>query len=417
MEENGQRNTIALSTVANKTATILMATVMAIYIGRRGGSPLAVSLVYTVYWAGLMLFAPIWGAVADITGRRRVVLVVTAVFATAATAPLVFFGGVWQMIGFRGLYAVFAAGFLPVMLTLVNRRGGTSTRGRALGFFNSATAVGLMAGRFFSGVLIDFLRPDQVFLAIAGISAVVIAAIAGVRDPTPDPDGEFTISALFEEVRNRLYPTAGDTEHLRCNGLQWLYVAVFLRNLTVLGMGGVLPVYLVSKVGVSAFLMGILLTVNPVAQVVFMYVLGHISDLVGRKPLIVGGALSSGAYAAVLSVATVPSSLAGRVAVAAVGFLLLAAGFSALMTGAIAFIGDIAPAERESELIGLRQTARGLGGAVGPIILGTLATVASYSVAFAATSLLSLAAAVTVGYHLVESHTDAKLSDPFAVLD
>ncbi|HET7323501.1 MAG TPA: MFS transporter [Halococcus sp.] len=417
MRENGQRNAIALGAAANKTATILMGTVMAIYIGRNGGSPLAVGLVYSVYWAGLMLFAPVWGAVADATGRRRAVLAVTAVFATAATAPLVFSHGIERMVGFRGLYAVFAAGFLPVMLTIVNQRGGESTRGRALGFFNSATAVGLMAGQFFSGVLIDFFRPDRVFLVIAGTSVLVVVSVAGIRDSTAEYHHEVSLSTLLGEVRNRLYPLTGDTEYLRRNGLQWLYVAVFLRNLTVLGISGVLPVYLVSKVGVSTFLMGVLLAINPVAQVAFMYVLGRISDHIGRKPLIVVGAISSGVYATVLAVATVPSSLAGRVVVATVGFLLLAGGFSALMTGTIAFIGDIAPVEHESELIGLRQTARGLGGAVGPVVLGTLATVAGYSVAFAVGGLLSLAAAVAVASHLVESHTGTELRKRVVDLD
>lgn len=74
------------------------------------------------------------------------------------------------------------------------------------------------------------------------------------------------------------------------------------------------------------------------------------------------------------------------------------------MTGAVAFIGDIAPAERESELIGLRQTVCGLGGAIGSLILGTLATVAGYSVTFAIGSLLALTAAATAAYHLTESH-------------
>ncbi|MFC7189009.1 MFS transporter [Halocatena marina] len=179
--------------------------------------------------------------------------------------------------------------------------------------------------------------------------------------------------------------------------------------MTVLGVGGLLPIYLVARVGVSTFLMGALLTINPICQVVFMYVLGRVSDIMGRKPLIVGGAFGSGLYAAVLSMATVPTSIVGRVAVVAIGFLLLAGGFSALMTGTIAFIGDIAPEERESELIGFRQTARGLGGAIGPSVLGAIATVMSYSVAFAVGSLLSFVAAAIVAYHLIESHPSAEL--------
>ncbi|WP_248904769.1 MFS transporter [Halocatena marina] len=411
MESKRQRVAIGVGAIANKAAVMLMGTVMSIYIGRNG-SPFAVGLVYTVFWAFLMIFSPIWGSVADITGKRRAVLVGTALLATLGTAPLIFVNGVGPMIGFRALFAVFAAGFLPVMLTIVNQHGGASTRGRSLGFFNSATAVGLMAGQFFSGILIDALSPNRVFLVVTGVSALVAVACAFVDEPTAtnrDPSR----SVLFAEIRSRL--VGGDTDVLHRNGIRWLYVAVFLRNMTVLGVGGLLPIYLVARVGVSTFLMGALLTINPICQVVFMYVLGRVSDIMGRKPLIVGGAFGSGLYAAVLSMATVPTSIVGRVAVVAIGFLLLAGGFSALMTGTIAFIGDIAPEERESELIGFRQTARGLGGAIGPSVLGAIATVMSYSVAFAVGSLLSFVAAAIVAYHLIESHPSAELDASLAL--
>lgn len=406
VELNRQRVVIGLGAAANKGSVILMGTVMSIYIGRNG-SPFAVSLVYTVYWAGLMVFSPIWGSIADITGRRRAVLVATALLATLGATPLIVMDGIWSMIGFRGLFAVFAAGFLPVMLTIVNQQGGTTTRGRSLGFFNSATAVGLMAGQFFSGALIDIFSPNRVFLVVTGVSALVVVAVVFIDDPT-STDENPSLSTLYEEIRDRLF--GSNTKSFQRNGIRWLYVAVLLRNMTVLGMGGLLPIYLVAKVNVSTFLMGVLLTINPIAQVVFMYVLGRVSEFMGRKPLIVGGAFASGLYAAVLSVATVPASLAGRIAIVTLGFLSLAGGFSALMTGTIAFIGDIAPEERESELIGFRQTARGLGGAIGPSILGGIATVTSYSVAFAVGSLLAFAGATIVAYHLVESHpTELKI--------
>ena len=387
---------------------------MAVYVGRHG-SPFAVSLVYTMFWAGMMVFSPIWGAIADITGRRRMVLSGTALLATLAAAPLVLVNDVWSMIGVRGLFAVFAAGFLPVMLTVVNQRGGTSTRGRSLGFFNSATAVGLMAGQFFSGVLLGVFSPERVFLIVTGVSALVIVATGFVHDSTPDPCEPPTVSIILGEIRDRLFLGADDAANLRRNGIRWLYVAVLLRNMTVLGMSGLLPVYLITRVNVSAFLMGILLTINPLAQIIFMYLLGRLSDVTGRKPLIVGGAVASGVYALVFSLATLPSTLVGRVVIVTIGFLILAGGFSALMTGTIAFIGDIAPSDRESELIGFRQTARGLGGTIGLVILGLIATVTNYSIAFAAGSLLAFTAAATVAYHLVESHPDATLGNPLAI--
>jgi MFS family permease len=133
--ENRQQAVIAVASAARFMGGILMGTAMAVYVGE-SGSEFAVSSVYTAYFLGMMLFAPFWGAVADVTGRRRAVLVGTAVGATAAVVPLVWVRGVWAPVGFRALYAAFAAGFSPVLLAIVSERGGREGRGRSLGFFS-----------------------------------------------------------------------------------------------------------------------------------------------------------------------------------------------------------------------------------------------------------------------------------------
>lgn len=60
---------------------------MTVYIGYHD-SPFTVSLVYTVFWAGLMVFSPIWGTVADVTGKRRTVLAGTAILATLESSEV-----------------------------------------------------------------------------------------------------------------------------------------------------------------------------------------------------------------------------------------------------------------------------------------------------------------------------------------
>ncbi|WP_458210997.1 MFS transporter, partial [Haladaptatus sp. NG-SE-30] len=124
---SGQDVAIAVAAAANKGATILMGTVMAIYIGRIG-SPLDVGLVTATFFFGLMVFSPVWGAIADVTGRRRAVLIVSAGLAALTVLPLTFVDGVAGPLGLRTLFAIFAAGFLPVMLTVVSERGGDGGR-------------------------------------------------------------------------------------------------------------------------------------------------------------------------------------------------------------------------------------------------------------------------------------------------
>ncbi|PSP55492.1 MFS transporter [Halobacteriales archaeon QS_1_67_19] len=406
-----------------------MGTALAVYVGERG-SPFAVSMVLTAYFLGLMVFSPVWGAIADVTGRRRTVLVATGATATLAVLPLLAADGVVAPIGARGLYAVFAAGFAPVMLTIVSAHGGESGRGRSLGFFNSTRAVGFAGGQLTVGALLGLLAPEQLYLVIAAVSLVSTLAVAFVSDPTPEPadgepsreDGGPSLADLRAEIKDRLFPAAGERDHLTTNGLGWLYVALALRNMTVLGVMSLMPPYLTGQVGVSEFVMGALLAINPAGQVVFMLVFGRLADAVGRKPLIIAGMAGSGLFAVIAGVATAPDAHLARLLVAGTAFVVIAAAFSAMTTGALAFIGDVAdeirtatarrqddaaPAERESELMGLRSTAKGVGGVLGPPAFGAVATVASYETAFLGGSVLAFCAAGLAGVRLVESRTSA----------
>lgn len=398
-----QRVVVALASVARFAAAVLMGTGLAVIVERTGGSPFAVSMVLGAYFGGMMLFAPVWGAVADATGRRRDVLLATTVLATLTVPFLVVAEGVWLPIGLRGLYAVFAAGFSPVMLSFASARGGDDGRGEEMGFFNSARGAGLTLGQVGAGVLLGLLAPDAFYLAVAAVSAVAALAVVFVTDPA-DVDGTTDPETVLAEVRRRLYPPPEERDHFDRGGLRWLYVALVARNTTVLGVISLLPTYFAGPVGASTAVMGALLALNPAGQTVCMYVFGKAADAYGRKPLITGGMAGSGAFAVVAAGATLPPTLPLRVAVSALAMVLIAASFSAMNTGAVAFIGDVAPAEHESGLLGLRTTAKGLGGLLGPFVVGSLATVTSYRTAFVLGSALAFGAAALAAARLTETN-------------
>lgn len=414
--EGRQRLVIAVAGATRFMTGILMGTGMAVYVGDAGGSAFAVSMVLTAYFVGMTVFAPVWGAIADVTGRRRAVMVATGTLATLAVLVLaavgevgpaislggLTVGGVWVPIALRGLYAVFAVGFIPVMLSVVSARGGADGRGRSLGFFNSARAVGFSGGQVAVGTLLGLLAPASLYLLIAAVSLVSTVTAVLVVDPTRSPERQPTASDVAGEVRTRLLPAVGDRAHLRTNGLRWLYVAIALRNMTVLGVMSLMPVYLTGPVGVTTAVMGVLLAINPTAQVVFMYLFGRVADRAGRTLPIVAGIAGSGVFAVVVALVPLPGNTLVRLVVAGAAFVTIAAAFSAMTTGALAFIGDVAPPERESELMGLRSTAKGVGGILGPPLIGTVATATSMQVAFGTGSVLALGAAVLAAVSLTE---------------
>lgn len=383
---------------------ILLATGLAVYVGRNG-SPFAVASVLAAYSLGIMLFAPVWGAIADITRRRRSVLIGTGLLATLALFLLVFVQNHWVAIGLVTVYAAFAAGFLPVALTLVSEQGGATNRGRAIGHFNSAKSLGATAARFLVGALVAVLAAANFFVALAVGSLLATFAVAFVADPTADGRPLPSVRALGSEVRRRLVPVGNGRTALTANGLHWLYLAHGFRNMTISGLLSLLPVYLIVVVGTSETEMGLLLGLGSALQILFMYGFGRVVDAHGRKSFIVYGMVGSALFALVMAGASLPGSLVVRELVVGSGFVIRAVAVSAIFAGSYAFIGDVAPVERESELMGMLSTVKAVGGVIGPLVLGAVATVWSYELAFAGASLFAVAAAAFVAKGVVESYT------------
>lgn len=396
-----QRVAIALGAGTQFGTILFIGTVMAVYVGERG-SPFAVSMVLSAYFLGMMVFAPVWGVIADVTGRRRAVLFVTAVGATITLPVLFVVDSVWGQIGIRVVFSIFTVGFLPVILTIVSERGEESTRGRSVGFFTSTRSIGSAASQFGAGVLLGYFFPQQLYLIATGFSAVTILAVLLLEDPTPDPENDLEWADFSEQVRERIVPT-GIVSRLD-TGLRWMYIALVLRNVTVMGTMSLMPVYILQQVGSSEFTMGVLLGLGPAVQIASMYAVGRLSDSMGRKPLLLVGVAGSGLFPLAASAALLAPALVVREVVVGLGFVTKALAYSALTIGSVTFVGDVADVAEESELMGLRSTAKGIGGIVGPALIGGIATAASMEAAFVAGGLLVLAGAVPLRTRLTETN-------------
>ncbi|MDZ7701666.1 MAG: MFS transporter [Halobacteriales archaeon] len=402
--------TIGLAGATRTAIGILVATGLAVYVGREA-SPFAVASVLAAYSFGVMLFSPIWGAIADITRRRRTVLIGTGVLATLSLLLLSVVQNIWLSIAMVAVYAAFAAGFLPVLLTIVSEHGGATNRGRAIGNFNSAKSVGATGARFLVGVLLALLTSAGFFFVMAIGSLVATIAVVFVDDPTADGRPLPTLRTLLGEVRRRLIPVGDGRTALTANGLHWLYLAHGFRNMTISGLMSLLPVYLIVVVGTSATEMGLLLGLGSALQILFMSAFGRVVDARGRKSFVVYGMVGSGAFALFAAGATLPGGLLFREIIVGSGFVVRAIAVSAIFAGTYAFIGDVAPIERESELMGMLSTVKGIGGVIGPLLLGAVATIWGYEIAFAGSSLFAFAAAAFVAKGVVESYPAPSINE------
>jgi MFS family permease len=192
-----------------------------------------------------------------------------------------------------------------------------------------------------------------------------------------------------------------------------VFVALVGRHAAVRGVGALVPIYLLAELSVSPATMGLLLTVASLGQVICMPVVGRLADAGPLRRVVLAGFLASATYPWLLGGASVVGG-PGGIATAVAGFLAIALGFSALDIGVIAVVGRVVPRDRESAFLGLRATAGGLGGVIGPTLVGAGVVAFGYVSTFAAAGVVVLLAAGLAATRLPEPPRIADDAPPLA---
>jgi predicted MFS family arabinose efflux permease len=147
------------------------------------------------------------------------------------------------------------------------------------------------------------------------------------------------------------------------------------------------PLFARGPLGASELGVGVAVGVFAVTALVLRPYAGRLSDRVGRRPLLVGGALAVAAVlAAHVLVAQLPGLVGLRLAFGAAEAFFFVAGFAA--------VADLAPPGRTGEALSFNSLSLYLGIALGPLIGQALLDAGGFTLAWLGGSALALAAAV-----------------------
>jgi MFS family permease len=152
--------------------------------------------------------------------------------------------------------------------------------------------------------------------------------------------------------------------------------------------------------GLSVGRIGILAALYPAVWGLGQLVTGGLSDRIGRKPLIAGGMLTQAA--AIGWIAATTGFWAWTL-----GAVLLGAGTAMVYPTLLAAIGDVAHPSWRARSVGIYRLWRDGGFAVGALVAGILADVASIDAAIWAVAGLTAASGIVVVVRMYETHPPA----------
>jgi EmrB/QacA subfamily drug resistance transporter len=320
---------------------------------------------YLLTYGGFMLLG---GRLADLLGRRRVLVGGTIVFAVASLT-----GGLAQSAGLlvaaRLVQGLGAAVMMPAALSLLTTSFSSgSDRPRALGVWGAIAGLASAAGVFLGGVLTEGpgwrwvleVNPPIAVLLLVGIFALIPADRPDDRNEGSDFAGAVLITSSMLILVYALVKAPdqgwGDprtiTELAAAAGLLIAFVIVELRApsalvpLSVFRIPGLAAADVTQLVGVGGFV------------TMFFFLTLYMQNVLGYSPLQAGSAYLPLAFAVGIS-AGIATSLIGRIGtrpVIVAGAVITSVGLYLLSRIPVdgSYLGDLLP--------GLLVVALGIGG-------------------------------------------------------
>jgi predicted MFS family arabinose efflux permease len=147
-----------------------------------GASASEVSTIITVSTLAVALTAPFTGAVADVLGRKRVI--VAAMFMLAI--PTVMTGlsdSLSALIFWRAAQGLVLPAIFAVTVAYIGDEWPHQEATTAAGIYSSGSSIGGFTGRLFTGLLADLVGWRAGFFALAGIAVACAAVVAVILPP------------------------------------------------------------------------------------------------------------------------------------------------------------------------------------------------------------------------------------------
>ncbi len=314
------------------------------------------------------------GTFSDLYGRKKL-LVASGVFFATAPFMYLFVNDSLGLTFVRVYHGIATATFMPVSLATVADMY-VEDRGEKIGLFSSATLLGRLLAPTAAGLLIAFKGFSEAYF-ICGIIGVFTLILLTIM---PQPK---------RKVSNKATTLKGKREkklNFRDVILNTQLLLLGLINATIYfsmqGLETFLPLYL-EKFSVETWKIGVLFTVQLLVIIVSKPYMGKLSDELGRTKLIIAGMILMSMVLPFFSISTNYYPVLIVISIFALTVSLTTASLTPLAS-------EIVPTGSYGTAIGVLETIKDFGQALGPIATGVILATSSFTKVFLAMAVLTI---------------------------
>lgn len=350
-----------------------------------GAGPEAIGLAVGISTVTGIFFKLPAGALSDVVGRRRTMLAGLVVFGVMPFFYL-FIESYSALVVVRFLHGLATAIYGPVAMAVVADVAG-SRKGEMLSWFSSVGIIGTLLGAPIGGFILDAgttsgpvlwqFRLVFALSALAGVAAMVLGfRTLGIEEKIEHGLG---FGARLAKFREGIREVLSDKRIVTTSSMEGV------QNMAMGALEAFLPVYAVKVAGLSEFQAGLLWGAQIIVTMFSKPLMGRVSDVQGRRPLIVAGLVLCA-----VSFAAVP--FMGGFWLLLVASLVFGLGEALVTSSSAALVADMCRERHFGSAMGAFGTIFDVGHASGPILAGLLVGWLGYQISFPLMSIVLVAA-------------------------
>lgn len=351
-----------------------------------GAGPEAIGFAVGISTVTGIFFKLPAGALSDIIGRKRTMLVGLLFFAFMPFTYL-WVESYYPLLVIRFIHGLATAIYGPVAMAVVAEVAG-SKKGEMLSWFSSVTIIGNLLGAPLGGFILystmaggtpslQEFHYAYLLSGIAGMTALLLS-LGLLRNSNPA-----AASGSLGEASRRFL--AGIKEVGSDKRIVITSAMEGLQNMTVGALEAFLPIYAVTVAGLNEFQAGILWGVQVVTTIITKPVMGRASDRHGRPALI-----SVGLVICAFSFGAIP--LFTNFTLLLLAAACFGVGEAVVTSSSAALVVDLCKEKHFGTAMGAFGTIFDIGHAAGPILAGFLLAQYSYLLTFWVMAAMLLAA-------------------------
>lgn len=360
---------LLLVTALASFESTVVATAMPTIVGELRGLALY-PWVFAVFLLGSTLTMPLYGRLADVTGRRLALLSAVVLFVGGSLLCAVA-RSMEHLVVARGLQGLGAGGLIPVSLTVAGDLFSLEERARVQGLFSSVWGVASLVGPLAGAFITETFGWRWVFVPMLPLGLLAFFLVA---------------TQLVEAGRPRsARPPPALAGLLSAEGVGAAYVASVLLGTAIYGVTVFVPLFVQGAQGGTARSAGAVVTPLVFGWSISAFAAGRAIPRFGfRATALAGAVLVAMGLVALLAAAALRASTAA--VSASCGLVGLGLGPSSLAQ--LLAVQHFVPEPQRGIATSLVPFFRTVGGSLGVAGLGTMVTARLGSAPGAATSLL-----------------------------